>query len=62
MPLIISWTNLTAIPFHLNLTLKMPSTAYAETLFFKKLKAPPRNLSLHMGLLFFKKSLFPENF
>jgi len=38
----------------LNLMLKMPSTAYAETPFFKSSKTPPRNLSLHTGLLFFK--------
>jgi len=38
MPPVATWTNLTMKKFSLNLMLKMPSTAYAEAPFFKKLK------------------------
>jgi len=38
----------------------MPSTAYDESLFFKKLKTPPRNLPLYMGQLFFKNISFSQ--
>jgi len=46
--------------FDLNLILKMPSTAYAKTLFFKKLKNTSQKStpSYAMGPLFFENIPF----
>jgi len=57
-PPVTSWTNPTMTKFSLNLMLKMPSTAYAETPFFKKLKKTSQKSIPSYGTVILQKHPF----